>query len=296
MNKVGREGSVFLIPIVAVALMMVLNACGNTEADESQNREGEPVATTPADSFQVVDRTLAGMFLLMQEKRDSLPSTFSDTFALALEAILKEPWSATFPFDSLRAAGLRISESDDHRIRIYWWLHPWTGTMLSFPNIIQRRADSGECLTVYSERDQDEGGMAVFAYGEVYHLYGDEYLALASGRFWSRAPFEIASAFHFGEDGYGESDVEFRVADSAYSSVLVDKYAYLHSDTLEKYDRTMPTVMGFDPVARILSYPEVVWVESGEPFDNVLATEEVRPSGRIIRLQFNGRHFEPERP
>ena len=296
MNKAGRSGSAFLLPIVAVVVVSMLSACGDADTDGARDNGGNRAAYTRPDSFPMVDHKLAEMFLLMQEKRDSIAFDFSDTFALTLEAVLKEPWSATFPFDSLRAAGVRITESDDHRVRIYWWLHPWTGTMLHFPNIMQRRVDSGECLTVYSERDNEEGVMATLAYDGLYHLYDNIYLAHAGGRLWSSAPYEVFYDFHFGEDGYGESDVEFRVGDSVYSSIWVDKHTYLHGDTLEKYDRTVPTVMSFDSVEHILSYPEVVYVEDGEPFNNVLATDEIRPSGRVIRLKFNGRHFEEEQP
>ncbi len=277
--------------LILFSLTAVIGACQKAAPERE-----EEVPTANLAELEI-DRELGTMFHLMWEKRDSLPYQFADTFEMKLEAALQNPETFSYPFDSLQSAGVRIVESDDHRVRIYWWLHSHTGTMRHYPAIVQAKLDS-QRYVVQNMRDEVQEGASFpyIAYHNIYRLQDSMYLALVSGQFSGLLPFEAVHGYVLTDSGLSHDVWMFQSSesDTLLSSIYMDKLWYVRN--VEKFDNRVPIVMNYQSELKELQYPEMIDTVDGIVVDNdVHGVLTVRPSGRTIRLKFNGKYFEPVR-
>ncbi len=95
----------------------------------------------------------------------------------------------------------------------------------------------------------------------------------------------------FDDAGYGSSNNEFHVGDSIFTSLWLDKNWYF--DHMDEFDRSIPDIVEYDATTKTLSFPEIIDTVTGEFYNGVDGTARIQPTGKTIRLKFNGKYFEP---
>lgn len=275
----------FVFPAVA-CLLLLCCATGCTAQDGGREA---PNHTTPAR----LDSELATMFRFMGEKSDSLPYEYADTFELKVAEALRDPATFAYPFDSLRASGVEITESDDGRIRVFNWLHPWSGTWRHFPAIIQARVSPDRYTVQNAKVFCEEESFPHVWFKSIGRLDDSLYLVHGVGQFMGNMPFEVVFGYRLGDTGVSDNVPLFYEPDldTLVSAYYVDKLWYLRN--ADKFDYTVPLVMEYRKDVRELSFPELI-DGAGEPVVNdVMGDNAVHPSGDTVRLRFNGRFFAP---
>lgn len=281
--------------LTALSLLFLFSAigCGRSESTEELNGAKKSVPRAEQSPLDRLDAELAGMYRLMREKSDSLPAEYSDTFKLRLYGALADSATFHYPFDSLRAGYVNIVESDDRKVRIFWWNDPHSGTFRHYPAVIQYWGSNGRYHVYDLDPAAADGNIsyATTAYAAIYHLADSTYLNVGVGQIWSGAVFENLFPVVLSDTGMVVSDLPFHVGDSIYTSISLDKNWYFHH--MEQFGNTVPLLSAYDSASRILTFPAIVDTNTGEFYNNVLAAKFIQPSGDTIRLHFNGKFFEP---
>ncbi|MGE3801307.1 MAG: hypothetical protein AB7H80_09820 [Candidatus Kapaibacterium sp.] len=244
-----------------------------------------------------LDNALARMYNRMWEERRNFEYDFTDTFELRFEEMLRDTASFTYPFDSLRSASIRIVESDDHRIRIYWWFNPKSGTWRSYPAILQSRNVHDQLIVQNFRIFCGEKGFPDQAFQALYHLRDSLYLVRAGGCFSTIMPFDDVFGYVLTDTGLRFADNLFMdpEGDTLRSSLIVDQLWYFKN--MEKFNNTIPFVMEYDSIAKIISWPGMKNGKTGKSMNNnVWSDRDIEPSGDTFHLRFNGTYFEPSTP
>ncbi len=124
--------------LIIFSLTAVIGACQKAAPE----REEE----VPTANLAELDRELALMYRRLSEEIDGLPLEFPDAFEEKLEAVLQNPETFNCSFDSLVAAGIKMTVSDDGRMRICHWFYPWSGQNWRIPAIVQARTNAGRIV------------------------------------------------------------------------------------------------------------------------------------------------------
>jgi hypothetical protein len=218
---------------------------------------------------------------------------YETEFVKNLLFVLKLPNSFQYKFSSL--AGLhsdynpwRISiiYSDDSLFRIFNWLSPTSGTWYCFPAVFQAINKNKKIINsypVFSEGDQPST-----SYEAIYRIEQSkkqQYLCLGKGQASGRLPFAMIEAYEITEDSIVGSDI---LQDSAHfsSAILVDRESTMYDSSAQN----IPEII-YIKKKQLLKIPEIT--------GDGLLLDNVRWTGRLIQLKFNGSKFsklEKEKP
>ena len=277
--------------IIPLLISTLLPACGQ---DNDYDRSPSLKRSDTLAYLDSLDNALAEMYRMMWDNNDSLPYEFADTFEMRLEEVLRDPATFDYPFTALKdttgLGGIEITESDDKNVRVFWWLHPHSGTWRHYPAIIQVRRPSGLLIVENMGPPDDEDWFPCLAYSSIYHLRDSTYLTIVFGQLWTGAIFETVEGMTLSDTGLVESSLKFHVADSVHSFICLDKNWYFNN--MEKFDYILPLVVEYDTMAQVLSFPEILNIETGEFVNEVWVSEEIQPTGDTLHLRFNGVSFQ----
>ena len=272
---------------------MIALVIGCGQAQESRLPEEERVS---AEEHQL-DSTLVVLFDRMKGEADDLPEDFPETVEKKLVEVLRDPATFAYTFDSLRAHyHVTITESDDRRVRVFWWIHPHSGSYHVYPAVFQYRLPSGAHQVYRLHKDLDESDDTIdvdhfpsFAYKSIHHLRDSTYLTIWVGQLMGSMPFEGATTVTLKPGMVDSSDIVFEMDGSADQSLWFDKSWYL--DHLEELDHSIPVVITYDSAARVITFPEFIDTTTGLRSEEIGGSKSNRPSGKTVRLVFDGRRF-----
>ncbi len=209
---------------------------------------------------------------------------FEDVFIANLLVVLKSPASFTYKFPLLnykitKNFGRRINiiYSDDSLFRVFNWLSPTTGTFHHFLAIFQAKSKSGMVITSYPEENYAEGDQAATAYLSIYNLNQTPkqlYLCLGYGQGSGILPFEMIETYEVTNDSIKSSNILLDSANMS-SGILIDREATMSNSN----QQDIPMVK-YDSKSQTLIIPEI-------------KRGDIRWTGKLIRLKFNGEKFVP---
>lgn len=273
-----------------IAFVLALCCTASCSADKGAKETPPPPERSRLDRL---DNDLAVMLRFMEERSDSLPYEYADTFEMKMVEALCDPETFGYPFDSLQASGVGITTSDDGRIRVFNWMHPWSGSWRHYPAIIQARVAPGKYTVQNARVFYDEEAFPYIWVHHIYRLNDSLYLVQGGGQFMGKMPFEITLGYALSDTGVSDDAPLFYDSDrdTLVSAWYLDKLWYIHN--ADKFGHNVPVMMNYREDVGELSFPELI-DGTGEPIGNdVMADDSVHPSGKTVRFRFNGKSFEP---
>ena len=268
---------------LVISLIILVGVAGISSCSQSQTEIKEKAR------WDSLEQGVIAMYDTLWARRDW---ELVEEFGKNMEDMLRDTMTFTYPFDSLRNH-IRLVESDDKRVRIYWWIDPTSGSWRSYPAIIQSRSPSGQIHVQNAEVFYEENYFPDNAFQGLYHLRDSLYLVLSSKSFSTIMPSQCMFGYVLTDTGLRMAENLFidPEGDTLMSTIFIDRLWYFENK--EKFNNTIPIVTAYDSTTRTISWPGMRNRETGESMNNnVWSDPKIEPSGDTFRLRFNGEYFD----
>lgn len=186
-------------------------------------------------------------------------------FIRALLRALQQPGSFETDFAVLTSYDIHILNAEDGRLRIIYWLSPYSGSMWHVQHIIQYKENNGLValkLNDLYEQPEDEAAPTPF-FEHIYALEApaqNSYLLTGYGQMSGMEPYAVAHTLVW-ENGRFTMNKKLFKEGPAWRSALFAQ-ADLRDDTQADQTRKRLKVT-YDPKTKILTYPEAKAGEDG---------------------------------
>lgn len=278
---------------VTVAVLLLLASCGQKKNTEQSKAMGDTAAhkttgTAASSSLAQQDAALASQAAAMQASLEEYNNNGStakeDSFITTLKKTLASAPSFTYNFPALQKKEIRIVTSDDGTLRLFSWLSPYSGTMLTVQHVFQLKLAGGGVHSFTLDelyKEQEQGNLPTPYFTGIYRLpyTGDTcYILIGEGQMSGSEPYRVVHNLTLSKGVPSFDRKLFNTGRKQESEIYVSITPSPGSGGNE--DLTIP-VIRYDTAAKEISYPETV-----ERKDHTALT------GKTRKIRFNGKVFQ----
>jgi len=267
-----KTAILFFIPSV-----FLFFSCGAKHENERQSSPyvtdsaniGSQQKATSAESDSL--KKLAANMVASRETYIKDGSTVAEgIFIKALIEQLKKPGAFEKDFAGLREYEINILKADDQKLRLFYWLSPYSGSMWHVQNIIQYKDENNTLRAVsfnslYKDKD-DEGSPTPF-FDHIYALTTlpqKTYLFTGYGQMSGTEPYSVSHTLVIKGSGFSINQALFKVGKSDHTQLFAS--AELKEDQ-DKEKLLAQLAITYNPTDKTISYPEVSESKTGAFFN-----------------------------
>lgn len=262
--------------ILFLSLAFLLFSCGAKHDGKQRGQTETPhsVQQHKTDSvpgkISALEKLAAGMVASRESYLNDGSTGAEETFIKAFLEALNQPASFQNDFASLKQYEINVLTADDHKLRVFYWLSPYSGTMWHVQNIVQHQGENNSITAVsfnelYEDKD-DEGSPTPF-FEHIYSLHTSPekiYLLTGYGQMSGTEPYSVSHTLVIDHSKFDINKPLFIVGKSVKSQLFA-------SDTLkedqDKEKLRAQLAMIYHPQDKTISYPEVNETKDGSIFN-----------------------------
>ncbi|WP_316826777.1 hypothetical protein [Pedobacter miscanthi] len=192
-----------------------------------------------------------------------------EIFIKALITALQQPNSFENDFVGLKKYEINVIAADDHKLRLFYWLSPYSGSMWHVQNIVQYK-DDNSALTALSfnslYQDKDDEGSPTPFFDHVYTLNTSPqktYLFTGYGQMSGTEPYSVSHALVIDHTKFSIDKPLFRLGKAVKNQLFAS--ADLKEDQ-DKEKLIAQLAITYNPKNKTINYPEVNETKNGSIF------------------------------
>ncbi|MBB6236588.1 hypothetical protein HDC90_001200 [Pedobacter sp. AK013] len=262
--------------ILYFSVIFLLFSCG-AKHDERQPDKTSNTDTVEekVDAISVEVGSLEKLAANMVASRESYlndgktEAEAEEAFIKAFVDSLKQPKTFKTDFANLKKYEINVLNADDHKLRVFYWLSPYSGTMWHVQNIIQYQ-DENNIVTaasfnqLYEDKD-DEGSPTPF-FGHIYNLNTSPqktYLLTGYGQMSGTEPYGVSHTLVIDHSKFSINKPLFKL-EKTLKTQLFASADLKEGQSKEKLRAQLAMI--YNPQDKTISYPEVNETKNGSVF------------------------------
>ena len=254
-------------------LIVLCSACGNRSIENGKQAVAVDLLTTPTKlDTREIDSLASKMLASKDDYRNGSETDAEEVFIAKLLVFLKKPESFNADFPGLKKFNIEILSADDGKMRIFYWLSPYSGSMWQVQNIIQYQTPHDSIATLFSNglyehSEYDVGPTPFFE-----HIYAlrpvkqPTYLLLGNGQFSGMEPYGLCRTLTWEHGKFNINNKIFKDGDSTKSELFTA--ASLIDDPDPENTRKMLTP-AYNPQTKTLTFGLSKNTKDGSDFTGV---------------------------
>jgi hypothetical protein len=261
--------------ILYFSLVFLLFSCGAKHDDQrlGKTHHADSAAQKKVDPVLVETDTLENLAAKMVASKESYlndgNTEADEIFTKALVEALKQPKAFETDFDNLKKYEISVLAADDHKLRVFYWLSPYSGSMWHVQNIVQYR-DENNVITALSFNDlyedkDDEGSPTPF-FEHIYTLNTSPqktYLFTGYGQMSGTEPYSVSHTLVIDHSKFSINKPLFKVGKKAKNQLFASAVLKEYQD---KEKLVAQLAITYNPNGKTISYPEVNETKNGSVF------------------------------
>lgn len=256
-------------------LIFLLFSCEAKHDDQQLDKTGN--VDTVAGKINAVSVEVSSLETLAAKMLASRESYLNDGKTAAEEVFIKAfidtlKQSKTFDADfaNLKKYEINVLNADDHKLRVFYWLSPYSGTMWHVQNIVQYQGENNTVTAVsfndlYGHED-DEGSPTPF-FQHIYSLNTSPqktYLLIGYGQMSGTEPYSVSHTLIINRSEFSINKPLFKLAKEARTQLFASADL---KEGQSKEKLTAQLAMIYNPQDKTISYPEVSETKNGSVFN-----------------------------
>lgn len=262
--------------ILFFCLVSLLFSCGAKHDDKQQNavrvvdsgrQSNKQILSAENDSLlKLADKMVASRESYLNDGNTEA----EEIFIKALIKALQKPNAFENDFADLKKNEINVITADDRRLRVFYWLSPYSGSMWHVQNIVQYKDEKGGLTalsfnSLYQDKD-DEGSPTPF-FDHVYALDTSPqktYLFTGYGQMSGTEPYSVSHVLVIDGTKFNIDKPLFRLGKSVKSQLFAS--ADLKEDQ-DKEKLMAKLAITYNPKDKTINYPEVNETKNGSVFN-----------------------------
>ncbi|MDQ0968611.1 hypothetical protein QFZ20_004014 [Flavobacterium sp. W4I14] len=213
-----------------------------------------------------LDKLAAQMLASRESYLNDGKTEAEEVFIKAFIEALKQPKAFEADFANLKKYEINVLTADDHKLRLFYWLSPYSGTMWHVQNIVQYQGENNAVTAIsfnnlYEEKD-DEGSPTPF-FEHIYHLNTSPqktYLLTGYGQMSGTEPYSVSHTLIVNHSKFSINKPLFKLGKAVKSQLFAS--ATLKEDQ-DKEKLMAQLAMIYNSQDKTISYPEVNETKNG---------------------------------
>jgi hypothetical protein len=261
--------------ILFFSLVFLLFSCSAKHGDQQPNGidHADTAVKKKIDAGSAKASSLEKLAAKMVTSRESYlndgKTEAEEVFIKTFIEVLKQPKAFEADFANLKKYEINVLTADDHKLRLFYWLSPYSGTMWHVQNIVQYQGEDNAVTAVsfnnlYEEKD-DEGSPTAF-FEHIYHLNTSPqktYLLTGYGQMSGTEPYSVCHALTINHLKFSINKPLFKLGKAVKTQLFAS--ATLKEDQ-DKEKLMAQLAMIYNPKDETISYPEVNETKNGSVF------------------------------
>jgi hypothetical protein len=261
--------------ILFFSLAFLLFSCGAKHDEKQPDRMETPysIKRNKIDSIHVeipaLEKLAAGMVASRESYLNDGSTGAEDIFIKALVEALEQPTSFENDFANLKKHEINVLTADDHKLRLFYWLSPYSGTMWHVQNIVQYQDENKAVAAVlfndlYEDKD-DEGSPTPF-FEHIYSLHTSPqktYLLTGYGQMSGIELYSVSRTLNIDHSKFSIKKPLFKLA-TAVKPQLFASATVKEDQNKDKLRAQLAMI--YNPHDKTISYPEVNETKKGSVF------------------------------
>ncbi|WP_343522832.1 hypothetical protein [Pedobacter sp.] len=255
------------VVLFLISLVLFFSSCGAKHENERQSTPyvtdsaniGNEQKTVSAEGDSL-KKLAANMVASRETYIKDVNTTAEDIFIKALIEQLKKPGAYEKDFAGLKAYEINILNADDRKLRLFYWLSPYSGSMWHVQNIVQYKDENNTLRAVafnslYKDKD-DEGSPTPF-FDHIYALATSPqktYLFTGYGQMSGTEPYSVSHTLVIKGANCSINQPLFKVGKGDQTQLFAA--AELKEDQ-DKEKLLSQLAITYNPTDKTISYPEV---------------------------------------
>ncbi|KRT17422.1 hypothetical protein ASU31_07070 [Pedobacter ginsenosidimutans] len=261
--------------ILFFSLIFLLFSCGAKHHDQQVGGidDADTVVKKEMDAGYAKAGSLEKLAAKMVASRESYlnegKTEAEEVFINAFIEALKQPKAFETDFANLKKYEINVLTADDHKLRLFYWLSPYSGTMWHVQNIVQYQGENNAVTAVsfnnlYGDKD-DEGSPTPF-FEHIYHLNTSPqktYLLTGYGQMSGTEPYSVSHTLIINHSKFSINRPLFKLG-KVIKTQLFASATLKESQDKEKLMAQLAMI--YNSQDKTISYPEVNETKNGSVF------------------------------
>ncbi|WP_426327073.1 hypothetical protein [Pedobacter sp. R-06] len=261
--------------ILFFSMVFLLFSCGAKHGDQQPNGiDHADIAVKKkknADSAQAssLEKLAAKMVASRESYLNDGKTEAEEVFIKAFIEALKQPKAFEADFANLKKYEINVLTANDNKLRLFYWLSPYSGTMWHVQNIVQYQGEDNTLTAVlfnslYEDKN-DEGSPTPF-FEHIFSLNTSPqktYLLTGYGQMGGTEPYSVCHTLIINHSKFSINKPLFKLAKASKTQLFAS--AILKEDQ-DKEKLMAQLAMIYNPQDKTISYPEVNETKNGSVF------------------------------
>lgn len=261
--------------ILFFSLIFLLFSCGAKHHDQQVGGidDADTVVKKEIDAGYAKAGSLEKLAAKMVASRESYlnegKTEAEEVFINAFIEALKQPKAFETDFANLKKYEINVLTADDHKLRLFYWLSPYSGTMWHVQNIVQYQGENNAVTAVsfnnlYGDKD-DEGSPTPF-FEHIYHLNTSPqktYLLTGYGQMSGTEPYSVSHTLIINHSKFSINRPLFKLGKVVKTQLFASATL---KESQDKEKLMAQLAMIYNSQDKTISYPEVNETKNGSVF------------------------------
>jgi len=260
------------IGILFSSLAFLLSSCGAKHGKQQLEKVNDSATLThqkldsvPAQ-IDTLEKLAAHMVASVESYRNDGNTEAEQIFIDAFIKALKKTKAFETNFTNLKKYDIQVLTADDGKLRVFYWLSPYSGSMWHVQNIVQYKDENNEVTafsfdSLYEDKD-DEGSPTPF-FDHIYTLNTSPqktYLFTGYGQMSGTEPYTVAHALVIDHAKFSINKALFKIGKGIKTQLFAA--AELKEDQ-DKEKLLAQLAISYNNKDKTISYPEVNETKNG---------------------------------
>ncbi|MCX2495993.1 hypothetical protein OQX63_21030 [Pedobacter sp. PF22-3] len=260
------------IGILFSSLAFLLSSCGAKHGKQQLEKVNDSATLThqkldsvPAQ-IDTLEKLAAHMVASVEGYRNDGNTEAEQIFIHAFIKALEKSKAFETDFTNLKKYDIQVLTADDGKLRIFYWLSPYSGSMWHVQNIVQYKDENNEVTALsfnnlYQDKD-DEGSPTPF-FDHIYTLNTSPqktYLFTGYGQMSGTEPYTVAHALVIDHAKFSITKALFKIGKAVKTQLFAA--AELKEDQ-DKEKLLAQLAISYNTKDKTISYPEVNETKNG---------------------------------
>jgi fructose-specific component phosphotransferase system IIB-like protein len=260
------------IGILFSSITFLLFSCGAKHDRQQLEKINDTTTVThqkldsvPAET-DTLEKLAAEMVASGESYRNDGNTEAEQVFIKAFIEALKKPEAFETNFANLKKYDIQVLTADDGKLRVFYWLSPYSGSMWHVQNIIQYKDENNEVTALsfnnlYQDKD-DEGSPTPF-FDHVYNLNTSPpktYLFIGYGQRSGTEPYTVSHTLVIDHAKFSIDKALFKIGKAVKTQLFAS--AELKEDQ-DKEKLLAQLAITYNAKDKVISYPEVSETKNG---------------------------------
>ena len=213
-----------------------------------------------------LDNLAAKMVASGESYRNDGNTEAEEIFIKAFVEALKRPKAFETNFANLKKYDIKVLTSDDGKLRLFYWLSPYSGSMWHVQNIVQYKDENDAIMAIpfnnlYADKE-DEGSPTPF-FEHIYSLKTSPqktYVLTGYGQMSGNEPYSVSHTLVIDHAKFNINKPLFKTGKAVKTQLFAS--AELKEDQ-DKEKLIAQLAITYKPDGKTISYPEVNETKSG---------------------------------